>query len=255
MPLAAGRGRGTRRGVGAARGRSGQCRPPRPWRRHRSRGRAREWDRGADDYRVRCIARRPRSVPARPPRRLSRIPARRPGGWRTTVAGGHPAPPAHRARLRWSHGWTHAPPPALANALAVLPADAPVVFTIDERWMQTDTSGGIEPRLSGCSTRASCGCCADPASSTGSRPPASRSFTSSSSEPAGARRYGPLRERPTERAAGSAGRRLLRRAARSPGLHEPVRCSARPGDDRGPGRIVRYSIERIGGVGPCATRD
>jgi hypothetical protein len=39
-------------------------------------------------------------------------------------------------------GGTHTPPTALANALAVLPADAPVVFTIDERWMQTDAPGG-----------------------------------------------------------------------------------------------------------------
>lgn len=39
-------------------------------------------------------------------------------------------------------GGTHAPPPALANALAMLPADAPVAFTIDERWMQTDAPGG-----------------------------------------------------------------------------------------------------------------
>jgi hypothetical protein len=39
-------------------------------------------------------------------------------------------------------GGTHAPPSALANALAVLPAGAPVVFTIDERWMQTDGPGG-----------------------------------------------------------------------------------------------------------------
>jgi hypothetical protein len=39
-------------------------------------------------------------------------------------------------------GGTHAPPPALVNALAVLPMGAPVVFTIDERWMQTDAAGG-----------------------------------------------------------------------------------------------------------------
>jgi predicted TPR repeat methyltransferase len=39
-------------------------------------------------------------------------------------------------------GGTHAPPTALVNALAILPADAPVVFTIDERWMQTDGPGG-----------------------------------------------------------------------------------------------------------------
>jgi hypothetical protein len=39
-------------------------------------------------------------------------------------------------------GGTHAPPPALANAMAPLPEDAPVVFTIDERWMHTDAPGG-----------------------------------------------------------------------------------------------------------------
>jgi hypothetical protein len=39
-------------------------------------------------------------------------------------------------------GGTHAPPSALVNALAALPADSPVVFTIDERWMQTDGPGG-----------------------------------------------------------------------------------------------------------------
>jgi hypothetical protein len=39
-------------------------------------------------------------------------------------------------------GGTHAPPSALINALGLLPADAPVVFTIDERWMQTDGPGG-----------------------------------------------------------------------------------------------------------------
>ena len=39
-------------------------------------------------------------------------------------------------------GGTHAPPSALLNALALLPARSPVVFTIDERWMQTDGPGG-----------------------------------------------------------------------------------------------------------------
>ncbi|HEX4279627.1 MAG TPA: hypothetical protein VHZ27_02600, partial [Solirubrobacteraceae bacterium] len=29
------------------------------------------------------------------------------------------------------------------NALALLPAGAPVVFTIDERWMQSDGPGGF----------------------------------------------------------------------------------------------------------------
>jgi hypothetical protein len=39
-------------------------------------------------------------------------------------------------------GGTHAPPAALANALSLLPAGAPVVFTIDERWMKTDAPDG-----------------------------------------------------------------------------------------------------------------
>jgi hypothetical protein len=40
-------------------------------------------------------------------------------------------------------GGTHAPPAVLLNALALLPTGAPVVFTIDERWMQTDGPGGF----------------------------------------------------------------------------------------------------------------
>ena len=40
-------------------------------------------------------------------------------------------------------GGTHAPPAALLNALELLPAGAPVVFTIDERWMLTDDPGGF----------------------------------------------------------------------------------------------------------------
>jgi hypothetical protein len=44
-------------------------------------------------------------------------------------------------------GGTHAPPIALLNALAVLPPDAPVVFTIDERWMQTDNPGGYRTAI------------------------------------------------------------------------------------------------------------
>lgn len=39
-------------------------------------------------------------------------------------------------------GGTHAPPAALTTALNLLPAGAPVVFTIDKRWMGTDTPGG-----------------------------------------------------------------------------------------------------------------
>jgi hypothetical protein len=40
-------------------------------------------------------------------------------------------------------GGTHLPPAALLNALALLHPGAPVVFTIDERWMQTDVPGGF----------------------------------------------------------------------------------------------------------------
>ena len=40
-------------------------------------------------------------------------------------------------------GGAHAPPAALMNALALLPKGAPVVFTIDERWMQSDGPGGF----------------------------------------------------------------------------------------------------------------
>jgi hypothetical protein len=40
-------------------------------------------------------------------------------------------------------GGTHVPATALVNALALLPAGAPVVFTIDERWMRTDGPGGF----------------------------------------------------------------------------------------------------------------
>jgi hypothetical protein len=45
-------------------------------------------------------------------------------------------------------GGTHAPPAALLNALALLPTGAPVVFTIDERWMQTDGPGGFRAAVS-----------------------------------------------------------------------------------------------------------
>ncbi len=39
-------------------------------------------------------------------------------------------------------GGTHAPPAVLATALNLLPTAAPVVFTIDERWMKTDAPDG-----------------------------------------------------------------------------------------------------------------
>jgi hypothetical protein len=44
-------------------------------------------------------------------------------------------------------GGTHVPPAALANALALLPTGAPVAFTIDERWTQTDEPGGFRTAL------------------------------------------------------------------------------------------------------------
>ena len=44
-------------------------------------------------------------------------------------------------------GGTHAPPSALLNALAALAADSPVAFTIDERWMRTDGTGGYRTAM------------------------------------------------------------------------------------------------------------
>lgn len=46
-------------------------------------------------------------------------------------------------------GGTHAPPAALVNALELLPPEAPVVFTVDERWMQTDGPGGFRTAVAG----------------------------------------------------------------------------------------------------------
>lgn len=40
-------------------------------------------------------------------------------------------------------GGTHATPPALENALGLLPPGAPVVFTIDERWMDASDPNGF----------------------------------------------------------------------------------------------------------------
>ena len=40
-------------------------------------------------------------------------------------------------------GGTHVPATALVTALSLLPSGAPVVFTIDERWMHTDGPGGF----------------------------------------------------------------------------------------------------------------
>jgi predicted TPR repeat methyltransferase len=63
------------------------------------------------------------------------------------------APPALLARMRrhrptaiisaGAFGGSHAPPAALITALALVPTGAPVVFTIDERWMRTDAPGGF----------------------------------------------------------------------------------------------------------------
>jgi precorrin-6B methylase 2 len=46
-------------------------------------------------------------------------------------------------------GGSHAPPASLHAALALLPAGAPVVFTIDERWMSTDGPGGFRAAVTG----------------------------------------------------------------------------------------------------------
>lgn len=78
----------------------------------------------------------------------------RPGVYRDYLVGDLAQPwPGLLERLRAHHlgglvsagalGGTHAPAEALVNALALLPAGAPVVFTIDERWTQTDGPGGF----------------------------------------------------------------------------------------------------------------
>ena len=77
----------------------------------------------------------------------------RPGIYSHYLVGDLAAPPSDLlARLRrhrptalisaGAMGGTHAPPAALATTLNLLPAGAPVVFTIDERWMKTDTPSG-----------------------------------------------------------------------------------------------------------------
>ena len=82
----------------------------------------------------------------------------RPGIYRTYLIGDLASPaPELLERLQASRptaliasgafGGTHAPPAVLLNALALLPAGAPVVFTIDERWMQTDGPGGFRAAL------------------------------------------------------------------------------------------------------------
>ena len=78
----------------------------------------------------------------------------RPGVYLDYLIGDLAAPsPGLLARLRehrptalisaGAFGGTHAPPAALLGALALLPTGAPVVFTIDERWMDTDGPGGF----------------------------------------------------------------------------------------------------------------
>lgn len=79
----------------------------------------------------------------------------RPGVYRDYLVGDLAAPPSELlARLRrhrptalisaGAMGGTHMPPAALMNALSLLPGAAPVVFTIDERWMNTDAPGGFK---------------------------------------------------------------------------------------------------------------
>lgn len=79
----------------------------------------------------------------------------RPGLYRDYLVGDLAAPaPELLGRLRrdqptalisaGAFGGSHAPPAALLGALALLPAGAPVVFTIDERWMRTDDPGGFQ---------------------------------------------------------------------------------------------------------------
>ena len=83
----------------------------------------------------------------------------RPGIYRDYLVGDLALPPPELlARLRrrrptalvsaGAFGGTHAPPAALINALALLPTGAPVVFTIDERWMQSDGPGGFRVPVS-----------------------------------------------------------------------------------------------------------
>jgi hypothetical protein len=83
----------------------------------------------------------------------------RPGVYRDYLVGDLAAPspelrtavPGHRLTALISagaFGGTHAPPEALLGALALLPPGAPVVFTIDERWMQTDGPGGFKGAVS-----------------------------------------------------------------------------------------------------------
>ncbi|MDH6218053.1 hypothetical protein [Streptomyces pseudovenezuelae] len=77
----------------------------------------------------------------------------RPGVYADYVIGDFLRPDALREALRpyalgglvsaGAFGGTHATPQALDNALAVLPAGAPVAFTIDERWMDESDPDGF----------------------------------------------------------------------------------------------------------------
>ena len=83
----------------------------------------------------------------------------RPGVYDDYLVGDLSAPsPGLVARLRrhrptalistGAFGGTHGPPAALLSALALLPTGAPVVFTIDEKWMQIDGPGGFRTAVS-----------------------------------------------------------------------------------------------------------
>jgi hypothetical protein len=78
----------------------------------------------------------------------------RPGIYRDYLVGDLANPtPRLLARLReqrltgvvaaGAFGGTHVPATALVQAIELLPNGAPVVFTIDERWMRTDGPGGF----------------------------------------------------------------------------------------------------------------
>ena len=63
---------------------------------------------------------------------------------RTILEGHHPTALISAGAL----GGTHAPGAALINAIDLLPAGGPVVFTIDERWTRTDGPGGFRTVIS-----------------------------------------------------------------------------------------------------------
>lgn len=82
----------------------------------------------------------------------------RPGVYRDYIVGDiAAAPPELVARVRrhrptaliaaGAFGGSHAPPAVLDNALELVTRGAPVVFTIDERWMRPDAPGGFSTAL------------------------------------------------------------------------------------------------------------